>query len=416
MASTADPYYQFKEDDHSALVVIVTVILFLLAASCVAIRIFIRLSASSLQKHDWILLGGVVFMILQTGCILWQCREGLGKHRVVLSDDSLDLIRKLRYASSFFALIICACTKASVCVLIYSINNNGTFFLATRITLGVAVVACVAGCLALTFRCPLPTPWLALSDEQCPGARPINLYNAVVNMVTDLMLCVLPIGMVWKVQTTVKRKIQVIMMFVVRIVVPIAIILSVLDTRYLLSGPEYDFTWLSVMPYIWIQVYLGLSVITACVPNMKSFFDVYLGHTMGMTVEVPYQLTRLGKGHLQASANTTEGGSRSRGKSTRRTLVPSHSDLALVKPSKTGTNLVACYNSRGTTEAGRSSEDASGINPGSESSRNLTDGVILVRDEVKVSHDGRQRHPSIASSSSRGSFGAVYNQPIQNGV
>ncbi|KAI0016393.1 hypothetical protein F4780DRAFT_783270 [Xylariomycetidae sp. FL0641] len=115
-------------------------------------------------------------------------------------------------------------------------------------------------------------------------------------MLTDLLLCILPVGMVWGVQTTRIRKFQIVMLFGVRIAVPIAVVISLTYTQWLFQDQASNFTWLAVAPTIWLQVSVGLSIITGSIPNMKGFFDSFLGNTMRLAVDAPYQLTQMDNG------------------------------------------------------------------------------------------------------------------------
>lgn len=50
-----------------------------------------------------------------------------------------------------------------------------------------------------------------------------------------------------------------------------------------------DSTWNAVVPSIWFQISLNLSLITACVPSLKPVFDSLFGYTAGAVVQAPDQ-------------------------------------------------------------------------------------------------------------------------------
>lgn len=122
------------------------------------------------------------------------------------------------YSARILALFVLACAKISVCLLIQQINNQGLF---SKVNIGLACIIVgwtISGVMATIFECPMPEPWLATSPEQCPRIGKIYVYNGVMNILTDIALCVLPVFMMWDVQTTWERKTIVMALFGTRIV------------------------------------------------------------------------------------------------------------------------------------------------------------------------------------------------------
>lgn len=83
--------------------------------------------------------------------------------------------------------------------------------------MGIVLVFSGSGLLATAFRCALPTPWRAVSYAVCPSARSIYLYNGITDVITDALLCLLAVAMVWNVKTDKKRKATVVALFTCRI-------------------------------------------------------------------------------------------------------------------------------------------------------------------------------------------------------
>lgn len=122
------------------------------------------------------------------------------------------------YASSILAPFISGAAKVSLCLLIRQIDNLGKLNMANLVLGGLVLVWIVTGFFSVVFQCPLPTPWLAGSYEQCPNYGPIYVYNGIMDIITDLALCILPVAMMWHVQTTARRKAIVMGLFGTRIV------------------------------------------------------------------------------------------------------------------------------------------------------------------------------------------------------
>lgn len=238
------PFFDYDNDDHAAVVMTVTVICSALTLGTLTIKALVH---HGTHKATWlvdtILYLGAAFMFVQSICIISATTLGLGKH---VSDDKSHELEVLKvggppsnqpssqaygfadiksrmpkqseYAASIFAIVSLACTKASVCLLIKQINSYGRVCIGAKVLLGVVVVSSGTGLLGATFRCSMPAPWRAASETICPSAKVIYLYNGIMDVVTDLLLCVLAIAMVWDVRTDTKKRATVIALFTCRIV------------------------------------------------------------------------------------------------------------------------------------------------------------------------------------------------------
>lgn len=112
-----------------------------------------------------------------------------------------------------------ACAKISVSLLISVISNQAYpwshkltvhginqnhLFDANRFLFGLIVLCSVIGALGLSVQCgmgALTAPYSAASLGHCSWGGEVWMFNAVTGIITDLGLCVLPIAMMWKVQT-----------------------------------------------------------------------------------------------------------------------------------------------------------------------------------------------------------------------
>lgn len=254
---------------------------------------------------------------------------------------------------------------------------------------GIIMAWVVSGLFTLLFQCHLPTPWLAVSKEQCPSRGSIHMYNGVMNILTDLALCLLPIAMMWEVQTTLRRKIIVVALFGTRIMyvwilpherkkmltnsVPIVTIPGLAKNQYLFTDYS-DFTWSVIPGLVWFQISLGLSVLTACIPSLKGVVDSLLSSTAVAAMQVPYEVHSSSKG--TGIELTPFPGGRNAGNSFK---------LSSKVSSKhnNSSNWTASRNA--TTSHNPSSPGPS--DGGAESVRGLTEGVVHIRDDFEVRYE-----------------------------
>ncbi|KAL0944672.1 uncharacterized protein CTRU02_202559 [Colletotrichum truncatum] len=303
----APPFYALREDDKAALVVVTSLIFLIYAVVGIILKLVIRLNITSLKSHDVLLLASLLLLFMETILVIAACNRGLGRHQDTVGPEDLTAFHKLFYASSLLATAVAGTTKLSLCLLIQSINSYGRLHLANRILFGVIAAWMVSVIIAEAFQCSLPDPWFAISQAKCPGREAIFLYNGIMDIITDVTLCLLPVAMVWKVQTSTRRKLLVISLFGSRIIVPILSISGLVSTQRFASNYS-DSTWYAVPYLIWLQCSLGLSVLTACVPSLKGVIDSLMGTIAVAAIQAPYQLTSSGADEASRLHATAIGG------------------------------------------------------------------------------------------------------------
>lgn len=163
-----------------------------------------------------------------------------------------------------------------------------------------------------------------------------------------------------------------------------------------ITGMDYlnssDYAWLATIPTIWRQVSFNLSVITACIPSLRAVLDTFSGNTFAIShaTEVEHELGTITARHGLRYV------SQRRSKSTRNSLsnISGKAVNFELKLSPNIENEAACY----FHEDDEQREENRSKDGSSESVQNLTDGVILVREDVEICY-GDGLHPSIRSSS-----------------
>ncbi|KAM0430069.1 hypothetical protein ACHAPT_006075 [Fusarium lateritium] len=398
------PFYPLTEDNHGALVVVTAVIFFIYAVLGIVGKMLIRLNITSMKDFDLLLLGSAAIYFAQTACVIAACNHGLGEHRKSVSDADFTSFSKLIYASRILALLVDATTKLSLCLLIRQISNIGGLNVANLILAGVIVAWMVTGIFATAFQCPLPEPWASHSNDQCPSQGPIFVFNGVMNILTDVALCALPVAMMWHVQTSVRRKLIVMSLFGSRLIVPIVTIPILSHSGYLFNNSD-DSTWQSVSIMIWTQIALGLSVLTVCIPSLKGVIDSLLGSTAVAAIGAPYELKDSGNGTgLEMTAMGDSGGSRGNTNKSNTRQGSNALSSALRMGSRARGNEHPTWRRDVTAQIDTKAETASG----SESVRKLTEGV-LVHTDFEMQYDDRGGTSEASRADSRGSYEARYN-------
>lgn len=263
--------------------------------------------------------------------------------------------------------------------------------------MAIIVAWAVSGILAVAFACGLPDPWRTDDKGICYSRKKINIYNGVMNILTDLAICVLPVAMMWNVQTSITRKAQVCALFGSRILVPVIIIPALATSGGYFDNLLTDPTWYAVVPTVFSQISLNLSVLTACIPGLKSVLDNLLSGTANARVDGPYNLTASGDKNTPLTATPTFA-SRSGSGSGTRTRGFASKVAQKFRPSDTQHTLSI----RGGGNETEMTRQKSNSSPGrTESTRKLTDGFILRTDHYEVTSVQRNNSTSQPDYGSR---------------
>ncbi|RFN55663.1 hypothetical protein FIE12Z_60 [Fusarium flagelliforme] len=273
-SQAAPPFYPLTEDNHAALVVVTAVIFLIYAIPGIIGKLIIRLNIKSMNDFDLGSLAAALIYFVQTACVVAACNNGLGEHRDAISENGFNHFSKLMYASRMLGILVHATTKDSLGLLIRQIDKQGGLNLANMILGGIITAWAISGIFATAFQCPMPQPWLADNKQQCPNQGPIFLYNGIMIILTDIALCILPIAIMWEVQTSVRRKIIVMALFGTRLIVPIITIPELTHARYMF-GDSDDMTWNSVSMMIWDKLPLVFLSLRAAFPVSRESSTVF---------------------------------------------------------------------------------------------------------------------------------------------
>lgn len=120
------------------------------------------------------------------------------------------------YAASLLSVLAHAAAKISVALFVLAINARRDLKLVCFAVLGIIVAWAVSSVFVIAFRCSLPTPWRGGANS-CMDSFLVYLGINIVNIATDLALIVVPTVMMWKVQTGLDVRVQIISLFASRI-------------------------------------------------------------------------------------------------------------------------------------------------------------------------------------------------------
>lgn len=230
----AKPFFPSTPKDHAAWVVALTITFLIYSILGVAARIAYRVRNGSPKSYDWFIIGALLVAFAQSILLIRACVNGLGKHQLILSSSALNIFHKVffcvsqflggqrltssqeYFSASILMILAYGLAKVSVILFFMSINAKRPLKIGSFVAIGVIAAWTVSSLFVLGFRCGTSSPWLK-DDNKCLAEFSVFLGIDVGNIITDIMLVVLPTIMMWDLQIAFSMKVQVIALFATRL-------------------------------------------------------------------------------------------------------------------------------------------------------------------------------------------------------
>ena len=265
-----------------------------------------------MEQNDWTDAIPQIFGIAQSAVVHIAASHGLGQHQDALSEGSFAIYAKNYYISNILFLITIYFAKISLVFFIMRLTPvRTTIHICYGLIAGITAWT-IATTIALALQCNPPRPWdyIETAKHTCNVNIPA-LYASIgaIDILTDLAIVLMPVVIVWNVQISLHQRFTVIGVFACRLAV------CVCSALRLSSLPAYfhsaDKSWEAVTPQTWTQVVQCLSIITACIPCLRSFLASLQSGFMDSSVKGVLGTT-YGAGSLQGSALENANGTRTR--------------------------------------------------------------------------------------------------------
>ncbi|KAL9122552.1 MAG: hypothetical protein Q9187_000895 [Circinaria calcarea] len=285
---------------------------------CVALRYFVRyLIKGQWGLDDIVVLISLLLQLCMAGISIGSVkRAGVGYHTTYLEAQAPEKVTRWgKYLVAISTLYFGGINIPKLAILAF----YRRLFSKKRIRLAIHLLA---GCLiALTLSTVVTAfvaciPYAANWDPNIPGAVCINkeaffIWGSIPNILSDIIMLILPMPVVWKLHTSTRLKIGLTITFAVG---SLGLITSIVRfTTFFHKNSFVDGTWSAVDLIIWTQIEAGIYLISACLPTYRPLLE------------------RIGTGRWTFIPTTPEGNKDQRSDSLKRT----NSAIPLTSPSKT---------------------------------------------------------------------------------
>ncbi|KAK0118629.1 hypothetical protein ONS95_007513 [Cadophora gregata] len=274
--------------------VITTCIFYPMVCIIIGLRCYTRLRISrSFGWDDWLILTAMVpttaFMII---CLVAEWHFHWNRHIWDVRPDTIVSGLKVVLTTQILFSAATTLTKLSMLVLVYRIVTESSKKL-PKIIVGVMILIsleCVAFIFGVMFQCGKPSRYWTLSfipQHECMSETKNLLAAGIINTVSDLVIVVLPIPIIWRLQLPIQQQIIIVLLFGAGVLVTVA---SILRTYYLYQVTDgWDKTWHASPAWVTSSVELYVGIMCASIPATKKFFSRFSPRLFGASTPPPEQ-------------------------------------------------------------------------------------------------------------------------------
>ncbi|KXG47464.1 uncharacterized protein PGRI_013340 [Penicillium griseofulvum] len=228
---------------------------------------------------DGLASASLALCIAQSIAVSVATAHGLGQHRNMLSDLTLETIMKAEYAATILFIASICFSKLSLLVFIRNLTPaslDRRFALVLGISIGLWTIVSI---FTAAFQCGVPQTWNYLYGSCFDRGAWWN-YLGITNILTEAGIMSQALLVIVRIQTDFSRKASLSSVFLIRVIVIIAIICQLAYASQLHSSSDSTFESWAVA--VSTQVAQTLSIVTACSPQFKPFLDNLRSSGMGL--------------------------------------------------------------------------------------------------------------------------------------
>lgn len=176
------------------------------------------------------------------------------------------------------------CTKESICFLylrLFSVGHRRFRITVISSMVFIALYYIIAILLTI-FQCtPVKKSWEKQIPGTCIQLQTFFFANAAFNVITDILVMVLPIPVISKLQITRKQRIGLGLIFCVGI---LATATSIVRMTTLQTGSKStDITWTTTDSTIWSGIEINVAIVCACLPILRAPLQAIFPRLFGRT-------------------------------------------------------------------------------------------------------------------------------------
>ncbi|KAK8135481.1 hypothetical protein PG984_003421 [Apiospora sp. TS-2023a] len=308
-----------------------------LAAASFALRIYARATTAAKLWYDdyWMAVVMVVSVAMSTS-ILLGLAYGSGTHQRYLAEDTVQSFKKNLYIYMILWSFGVFAVKVGILLFYWRVFSTPRFRCSILAVGGLSTCIFLVNFFTFTFQCwPIARFWdESIQEGACIAQTEFYLASAVINVVGDVVVLVLPLPVVWSLHTSQSKKWSLSFLFLLGALYVMSPLLPPSRAHALISrfcysvcvasifrilaveeiDPE-DFTFSNVGGGLWSTVEVVVGFICANLPSIRPLVFRCLGYRVGVTSggDNEYSTPAGGRYYTKSGGESISGGLRTIG-------------------------------------------------------------------------------------------------------
>ncbi|KAH6643425.1 hypothetical protein BKA67DRAFT_632884 [Truncatella angustata] len=270
------------ENDHAGYLWIVTILGLIYGTMSTALRAHIKWRLYG--PDDYCIAVATVPHFIQSAFVLYGLNHGLAKFNSDSNPEEWLLSGKSFLTSEILSVLILGLAKCSIIALMLRIfaTEKWNNWAACVAPLVLCVLWCIGSIIALSINCDSDTLLTTDNPRRCPAQFERWRGITITDIVTEILIFLLPIALMWPLNMTMKRKFQVSLAFSFRFIVVIFSALHLAHFNEYPSSAQPQFAVTKTL--LFQQTMVAWALISATIPNLKAFmrsFSMGMGFAQG---------------------------------------------------------------------------------------------------------------------------------------
>ncbi|KAK6530326.1 hypothetical protein TWF694_003683 [Orbilia ellipsospora] len=260
----------------------ITFALLIVSLGFVGLRFYCRMFLiRKIGLDDWLILVGLALAWVLGILNYFHVSFGTGKHIETITFDALIPTLKYWYAYQLvYPLVLCT-IKMSILAFYKGISPQKGYQIAIWATIGLVAAYTIAIEFVYMFECPKPSmSWSVTFPTGCMNLSVLYYTSASVNILTDIIILLLPIPILFTLKIQSRKRIALIGIFFIGSIAVIASI-SRIWALWLYQNTK-DVSYDAIFILLFSNVEINFAIITACAPALRPLFKgVFKSSTYG---------------------------------------------------------------------------------------------------------------------------------------
>ncbi|KAM0480969.1 hypothetical protein ACHAPE_000281 [Trichoderma viride] len=260
-----------NDESQYPTIIIICAVLSFLSMLTVGARLYIRFAARGLASDDWMSALSVVFALIYSILCIVQTRYGLGLPIADRPPASLDSYTKVNFAGRPIYQIGISFFKIALLISYLRLlkgTDQKTYRYVVFATIALVFLGHLGCALSLVFACnPVQRSWNPHINGTCLAPGPSFTAYAVVTIISDIVVAILPLPVLFRLNIRMAKKLGLIGIFLLGLFTTICSILRYTQINRISTGDGN-----STMLILWGTIEFNVGNMVSSLPFLAPVF------------------------------------------------------------------------------------------------------------------------------------------------